>query len=690
MIFYGLIGIVKGMQYTYLSANLTTLEKKFGIKSKETAILMSGNEIAQVLFMFFMPLTLKVKRRPLWCAIGLSITALGLYIMALPHFLTGYNLLENLVESDKEKESQSGEGLCKSEVHLNSLEGVCGDDGSRVIDWFGLVIVFLGIALTGIGNSLFYVFGMVYLDDNSSKRNSPFLLSLTFVFRLIGPTLGFMLGARCLTLYVFPGEDPGFDEKDPRWIGAWWIGFPIIATLLLMFSLPLVLFPQRLPRAETDAAHEAKASEKLVDDKDKDAFIPAMKRLLSNKLFMYNLGSSVFYVFAFMGFGTFMPKYMEFQFRITASGGARMSATAGTASKAIGLLLSGWLIGKFKFSARTLAAWNVFLGALFFSCLIIFAMVGCSTSQMYGAKGEAGTLDINVGCNDDCGCPVSRMSPICSKDGITNFYSACHAGCMGVVDTWASEGLNTTVKGKERSKGLVYQNCSCVEAAAQEFNRTLSQHWIAKDVLTTFSHPPPLQVLEETQRSLLGTPVTEAVSGWCEVPGCDAAFKYWIITVGIISIVASTGRVGNVLVALRCVDVKDKSLSFAMNIVSISLFAALPSPVIFGAIIDNTCILWQQECGETTNCLMYDADQLRLYFMLTTASIMVLGVAFDVAVVYYSKDIQIFDPEGERVLGEEELSEEPVLLTRKQHLAVSNQLLYGSHASLTKDAVFKQ
>ena len=82
---------------------------------------------------------------------------------------------------------------------------------------------------------------------------------------------------------------------------------------------------------DTDAANEAKASEKLVDEEDKgkakllwlhykmsygsEAFVPAMKRLLSNKLFMYNLGSSVFYVFAFMGFGTFMPKYMEFQFR---------------------------------------------------------------------------------------------------------------------------------------------------------------------------------------------------------------------------------------------------------------------------------------------------------------------------------------------------------------------------------------
>ena len=27
----------------------------------------------------------------MWCGIGLGISAIGLYMMALPHFITGYN-----------------------------------------------------------------------------------------------------------------------------------------------------------------------------------------------------------------------------------------------------------------------------------------------------------------------------------------------------------------------------------------------------------------------------------------------------------------------------------------------------------------------------------------------------------------------------------------------------------------------
>ena len=44
------------------------------------------------------------------------------------------------------------------------------------------------------------------------------------------------------------------DQDHPRYIGAWWIGFIVIAIFLMIFSPMLTLFPSRLPAEnETDA-----------------------------------------------------------------------------------------------------------------------------------------------------------------------------------------------------------------------------------------------------------------------------------------------------------------------------------------------------------------------------------------------------------------------------------------------------
>ncbi len=207
---------------------------------------------------------------------------------------------------------------------------------------------------------------------------------------MLGPTLGFLLGSAALQTYVNPSVDPGYEEGDPRWIGAWWLGYPIIGLLIIIFAFPLVCFPQRLPKANTDAERQAE-KKSLNPGKEKmnlanvtSGFKDAMMRLITNKMFMFNFFSNLFYVFAFMGFGTFMPKYMEYNFRIKGSISSSSGAAVGTVSKAAGLLLSGYLISKFKPSARFLSGYNVFTGLLFFLALLIFSQLGCPTYQIYG------------------------------------------------------------------------------------------------------------------------------------------------------------------------------------------------------------------------------------------------------------------------------------------------------------------
>lgn len=45
----------------------------------------------------------------------------------------------------------------------------------------------------------------------------------------------------------------------------------------------------------------------------------------------------------------------------------------------------------------------------------------------------------------------------------------------------------------------------------------------------------------------------------------------------------------------------------------------LPSPIVFGAIIDSVCLVWGSKCGKKGNCWLYDGSKLRYAFNLTAA-----------------------------------------------------------------------
>ena len=112
---------------------------------------------------------------------------------------------------------------------------------------------------------------------------------------------------------------------------------------------------------------------------------------------------------------------------------------------------------------------------------------------------------------------------------------------------------------------------------------------------------PSLEMVEMAREKSKDTPYDEAVSGWCPVD-CGSVFKTFSIVMFLLMILGSTGRIGNVLVALRCIDVRDKSLSMAFNVVFLSLLAMLPSPIIYGAIIGLYSIKSIVECFLRFRC----------------------------------------------------------------------------------------
>jgi hypothetical protein len=55
--------------------------------------------------------------------------------------------------------------------------------------------------------------------------------------------------------------------------------------------------------------------------------------------------------------------------------------------------------------------------------------------------------------------------------------------------------------------------------------------------------------------------------------------------------------------------------------------------------------VWGENCGEKTNCLLYDTHAMRTNISAFVASFMFIGLIFDTLVWYYVKDLKIFDDE---------------------------------------------
>lgn len=135
------------------------------------------------------------------------------------------------------------------------------------------------------------------------------------------------------------------------------------------------------------------------------------------------------------------------------------------------------------------------------------------------------------------------------------------------------------------------------------------------------------------------------IPGAC-VKGCAFGFYAFSIVSSIVNCLGSSGRIGNLLVNYRCVSKQDKSVTQGLILMLISLFALIPGPIMFGRIIDSTCLVWTEQCsGRRGNCQLYDQRRFRYLINLTAFSLTSIGVFFDILVWKFGKNLDLY---GER------------------------------------------
>ncbi|XP_063220552.1 solute carrier organic anion transporter family member 1C1-like [Bacillus rossius redtenbacheri] len=279
---------------------------------------------------------------------------------------------------------------------------------------------------------------------------------------MFGPAFGFSFSWYCLSLYIDPTLTPVIQREDPRWIGAWWMGWMVLGSVKLLMALLVAFFPRELPRREkrpedADGLGEEQALKRLEDTQPQDSperrpltpsasaadlavlkrrsqlhedsFLKSLLRLLKNKVLIYNtIANSAFFMGGY-GYWLYLVKYTETQYHKSASGASMVTGVTFIAAISLGMMCSGLVMGKFRPGAKVVLSWNVFIGLLHVAGSLSFIFLGCKDNGVYGIDIFRGTTNFQNECNDMCDCRNVKYQPVCYAEKSITFFSPCHIGC---------------------------------------------------------------------------------------------------------------------------------------------------------------------------------------------------------------------------------------------------------------------
>lgn len=160
---------------------------------------------------------------------------------------------------------------------------------------------------------------------------------------------------------------------------------------------------------------------------------------------MFHNFAAICYMLGSSGFFTFQGRIMEVQFNRSAHGGTIFTGPLSRIGMIGGLLLSGFIITKYKPPAKYLFLWNVIWGFTAMSIRLFYTQIGCDGGNLLLINGTI------VSCNSNCNCDDISYSPVCDRSTNITYFSGCHAGCQ-TYDENAS----------------IYRDCYCTHAIVSE------------------------------------------------------------------------------------------------------------------------------------------------------------------------------------------------------------------------------
>uniref|UniRef100_A0A665X6R5 Solute carrier organic anion transporter family member n=1 Tax=Echeneis naucrates TaxID=173247 RepID=A0A665X6R5_ECHNA len=365
----------------YMKSSITQIERRFDIPSSLIGVIDGSFEMGNLLVIAFVSYFGAKLHRPRLIAIGCLIMAVGSFLTAMPHFLQGPS------------------------VHCSFKFLILGFSCEKAVGSSMWIYVFLGNMLRGIGETPIMPLGVSYLDDFSREENTPF-----YLVGILGPMFGFMLGSFLAKIYVDIGfvdlDSITINHKDSRWVGAWWLGFIVTGTIILLSSIPFWFLPKSLPKQgqeqsqskstelapvgeqenflpEENQEHDEKEKSVTFQELAKD-FIPSLKRLFRNSIFSLMILTYLVAVNGFIGAITFKPKYLEQIYGQSASKAIFLIGILNLPAVALGIITGGFVLKRFKLGIIGAARLSI-TASLGASCMFaIQFFIHCENADVAG------------------------------------------------------------------------------------------------------------------------------------------------------------------------------------------------------------------------------------------------------------------------------------------------------------------
>ncbi|XP_048339097.1 solute carrier organic anion transporter family member 2B1-like, partial [Sphaerodactylus townsendi] len=129
------------------------------------------------------------------------------------------------------------------------------------------------------------------------------------------------------------------------------------------------------------------------------------------------------------GLATFLGKFLEWQFTLTASFANMLIGTINLPTAMMGILLGGIIMKKFHLSLKQSSLFCVVGMGM---CLVFqfpAFFLGCPTQAVAGldVSGSSGGVQLSS-CNQLCNCSTTAFNPICGEDRV-EYVSHCSSGC---------------------------------------------------------------------------------------------------------------------------------------------------------------------------------------------------------------------------------------------------------------------